>query len=100
LDRRIREWCHRFGLRGALDQNLKTFTAAIVVSDVPYTPLDRFPFDLSFGLSLGDISRLKDAWRDGLSTGQVAEPTKPRRVIPDYRQELLVRPSVTRIDRV
>jgi hypothetical protein len=57
-------------------------------------------FDLSFGLSLGDVTRPNDAWRDVLSTGQVPERTKPRRVITDYRQELkFPRPTITPIDR-
>lgn len=95
-----REWCRRFGFRDALEMSLRPFVAAIIAADVPFAPLTRFPYDLAFGLSLGDVRRPNDAWRGVLLTGQVPEPTKPRRVIPNYRQELnFPRPSVTRIDR-
>jgi hypothetical protein len=52
-------------------------TAAVVAcGDILYAPLDRFPFDLGFGLvAYGGGRPTTDRWREVLVTGHLLEPT-------------------------
>jgi hypothetical protein len=71
-----REW-----LRRQCDHNgvsLNAVTAAIVVSRIRFAPLTRYPYDLAFGLSLGDASRPSTEWRQTLANGLPA-PTATKR---------------------
>jgi hypothetical protein len=52
------------------------FTAAAIVCGVPYAPLDRYPHDLAFGLTLGGIDRPDTTWRETLRLRQILPPTK------------------------
>jgi hypothetical protein len=50
--------------------------AIVACGDIPYAPLDRFPFDLGFGLvAHGGGCPSTDRWHDVLVTGRLLEPT-------------------------
>jgi hypothetical protein len=55
---------------------LGPFVAAAVVCGVPYAPLDRCPYDLAFGLTLGTTDRPSFAWRETLATKEVPKPAR------------------------
>ncbi len=87
-----REWLSNQGFNGTV--TLKPFVAAVIASNIPYTAPSRYPWDLSFGISLGSVSRPSNAWREVLANG-VPRPTMPRNALPtrQLHQLLIVRPG-------
>jgi hypothetical protein len=59
------------------DIELRPWVAALAAhGDVPYSRLDRFPYDLAFGLHYGGAGRAaSDAWRHVIASGQLLAPT-------------------------
>jgi hypothetical protein len=55
---------------------LPSFTAALVAhGDITFAPLDRFPYDLAFGLRDGDAGEaVGDGWRAVLASRKLREP--------------------------
>jgi hypothetical protein len=90
-----REFCRQQGLANALTMTLSPFTAAVVASGVLYSDLSRFLFDLAFGLSLGEVARGSDAWRDVIWKGQIPDPITPRNVVAPITRHLGVILTVT-----
>jgi hypothetical protein len=79
----LESWCRAEDIPG--DISLAAFVGAVLShGDIPYAPLDRFPFDLSFGLAIGGAGRrATDAWRKVLVTGQLLPPTAPLRSVSE-----------------
>ncbi|MGD0334055.1 MAG: hypothetical protein ABSA90_12510 [Xanthobacteraceae bacterium] len=71
------------------DVSLRSFTAAVIASAIPVAPLTRFPYDLAFGLTVGDARQPSAAWRDVLRAGAVPKPMALKRpAIPPRTQQL------------
>jgi hypothetical protein len=74
--------------------SLRAFVAACVASNVVYTPLDRWPFDVELGLSLGDASKPSNAWRDVLKSG-IPQPTPLNRALVEIQPIEMIQRSDT-----
>ena len=77
----IKDWLNESELPADLTQS--SFVAACVAhGDVPFFPLDRYPYDTSLGLMIGYAGRrATDAWRKVLTSGQPPAPVKPVKMI-------------------
>jgi hypothetical protein len=71
--------------------SLSAFVAALVShGDIAFAPIDRFPYDLAFGLRHGGVGhRANAAWKRVLSTGATPTDVVPARRMPTPQ------PSVT-----
>jgi hypothetical protein len=73
--------CRNWQQQHRVAQGVFVSPAALVAGiaacgDIPYAPLDRFPFDLGFGLvAYGGGRPSADRWREVLATGRLLEPT-------------------------
>ncbi len=72
-----RDWQQQHRVAQGVFVGGAAIVAAIVAcGDIPYAPLDRFPFDLGFGLvAYGGGRPSSDKWREVLTTGRLLEPT-------------------------
>ena len=77
----IKDWLAESDVCGDVTQ--AAFVAACVAhGDVPFFPLDRYPYDISLGLMIGYAGRrATDAWRKVLESGQPPAPVKPYKMI-------------------
>jgi hypothetical protein len=66
-----REWLECARIERDIDA--ASFTLAVAAhGDIPHTPLDRWPYDLSFGLQYGGAGRRAvDSWRKVLTNGKI-----------------------------
>lgn len=53
-------------------------TAAVVCSGISFHPLDRAPFDLAFGLAIGEAVIPSTEWISILESGVIPKPVEPR----------------------
>jgi hypothetical protein len=79
-----REWLKKQGF--GTDVSLRALVAGCVASDVSFTPLDRWPFDVELGLARGDVSKPSNAWRRVLEHG-LPEPTPLNRPVPYHIEQ-------------
>lgn len=82
-----RAFLQRHGYPGNI--SLSAFTAACIASGIAFSRMDRFPFDVEFGLVAGDLPKPIAAWRSVLNNG-LPKPTplnRPRQ--PDERRMVL-----------
>ncbi len=63
-------------------QLYSALTAACIASGIAFSKLDRWPFDMAFGIGLGDTSRPNLRWADVLRAGKLPPPTELRRNRP------------------
>jgi hypothetical protein len=72
-----RNWQQQHRVAQGVSVSPAALVAAIVAcNDILFSPLDRFPFDLGFGLvAFGGGRPSTDRWREVLTTGRLLEPT-------------------------
>jgi hypothetical protein len=80
------DWLRRQGYPSSI--TLAAFTAACVVSGVLYSPLQRWPHDIEFGLQIGGVSRPSNAWRSVLENG-IPPPTPLNRRTIDLQRDMV-----------
>jgi len=80
------DWLRRNGYQA--DLRLAALIAAAVASGVPYSPLDRFPYDIELGLQVGGVSRPSSAWRAVLANG-VPAPTPLNRPLVATEHQMI-----------
>src|SRR5208282_1783801 len=68
---RAAQWLESFGYERSM--NIAAFTAAAIVSGVPYTA--NYPYT-SFGLALGALSEPRSSWSEVLATKRLPAPTE------------------------
>jgi hypothetical protein len=87
-----REFLRAQGLHPA-SMGLRSLCVAAIASGISFTPLDDWPFGISFGISLGSASRPSNKWRETLESVPRPVPTE-NYMRPVERQTQMVRETI------